>query len=230
VGKLGWAEKVINTPSSHRVHHAVNERYLDKNYAATLITWDRLFGTYEPEGEVPVYGISKPLRSFNPLHAQLHAWGELWQMSRQAPSLGEALKVWVKSPAWKPEWHKVEPYPARTGKYDVAAPRGLQRYAVISFAFPIFGTFAAMMWGHQLPVGGLALAVGWIVLSLVSLCGLLEGKAYAPALELGRLALLAGAAGAFFWGQPALPIAVGAALALAIGSAAMLRVARGALL
>src|SRR5437660_3553961 len=65
VGKLGIFEKLFNTPSQHRVHHGINPRYLDKNYAATLCIWDRLFGTFEEEKEEAVYGLVKPLKSFD---------------------------------------------------------------------------------------------------------------------------------------------------------------------
>jgi sterol desaturase/sphingolipid hydroxylase (fatty acid hydroxylase superfamily) len=68
-GKLGPFEEIFNTPSHHRVHHAINPRYLDKNYGAILIVWDRLFGTFIREDEACVYGIVKPLSSYNPLTA-----------------------------------------------------------------------------------------------------------------------------------------------------------------
>src|SRR6266852_2961559 len=84
VGKLGWYERAFNTPSQHRVHHAINPRYLDRNYAATLCIWDRLFGTFQEEREQTVFGLVKPLASFNPLWAQLQAWAALWRTSRGA--------------------------------------------------------------------------------------------------------------------------------------------------
>ncbi len=68
---------MFNTPSHHRVHHARNPKYLDKNYAGMFIIWDRMFGTFQPEEEQPVYGITKPLHSWNPLWANLHDWAEL---------------------------------------------------------------------------------------------------------------------------------------------------------
>ena len=67
VGRLGPLEWVLNTPSHHRVHHAVNRQYLDRNYAGVLIVWDRMFRTFEPEVEEPVYGTVEPMNSFNPL-------------------------------------------------------------------------------------------------------------------------------------------------------------------
>ena len=65
VKRLGPIEWIMNTPSHHRVHHGVNPRYVDRNYAGILIVWDRWFGTFEPEGDEPVYGLVKPLGSFN---------------------------------------------------------------------------------------------------------------------------------------------------------------------
>jgi len=81
IGKLGPLEWVINTPSHHRVHHGVNPRYLDKNYAGTLIVWDRIFGSFEPESEPVIYGITKPINSWNPLWANFHFWAELIRQS-----------------------------------------------------------------------------------------------------------------------------------------------------
>ena len=77
IGRLGAFEWVFNTPSNHRVHHARNPKYIDRNHGGTLIIWDRLFGTYVAEEEEPVYGITTPLRSWNPVWANLHYWAEL---------------------------------------------------------------------------------------------------------------------------------------------------------
>ena len=70
IGKLGPLEWVLNTPSHHRVHHARNPKYLDKNYAGTLIIWDRMFGTFQAEEEEPVYGLTKPLEQLEPAVGQ----------------------------------------------------------------------------------------------------------------------------------------------------------------
>jgi alkylglycerol monooxygenase len=79
VGKLGFAEKIFNTPSHHRVHHGINEQYLDKNYGGVLIIWDRLFGSFTEEDEEPRYGILHQLESHNPIWANLHAWVDTWK-------------------------------------------------------------------------------------------------------------------------------------------------------
>ena len=100
-GALEWA---LNTPSHHRVHHATNPEYLDKNHGAILIVWDRLFGTYADEVAEPRYGLTKPLASFNPLWAQAHYWIELARHSWRAPTVADKIAVWLRGPAWHPAW------------------------------------------------------------------------------------------------------------------------------
>lgn len=77
VGRLGALEGILNTPSAHRVHHGSNEAYLDKNYGGVLMIWDRIFGTYEPESEKPVYGITTGFVSYNPFRLVLHGFADL---------------------------------------------------------------------------------------------------------------------------------------------------------
>lgn len=95
---LGPLEWVLNTPSHHRVHHGVNNPYLDKNYAGVLIIWDRLFGSFIPETEEPRYGIIKPVRSYNPLWINTHAWVEMWHAIKRQPTLSGKLKCIFASP------------------------------------------------------------------------------------------------------------------------------------
>jgi alkylglycerol monooxygenase len=77
INRLGWLEYIFNTPSHHRVHHGINDDYLDKNYAGVFIIWDRLFGSFVPETERPIYGILKPIESHNLLWINTHAWVEM---------------------------------------------------------------------------------------------------------------------------------------------------------
>lgn len=95
---LGPLELVLNTPSHHRVHHGVNNPYLDRNYAGVLIIWDRLFGSFVQETEEPKYGIIKPLKSYNPLWANVHAWVEMWQAMRSRSTLRGKLRCVFGSP------------------------------------------------------------------------------------------------------------------------------------
>lgn len=97
-----WFEFVFNTPSHHRVHHATNPQYLDRNYAGISILWDRLFGTFEPEIEKPNYGLVKNIETFNPVKI---AFGEWYQMFRDAitskTSISNRVKYLLKPPGWK---------------------------------------------------------------------------------------------------------------------------------
>ena len=142
VGSLGPLEKVLNTPSHHRVHHARNPGYLDRNYAAVFIVWDRLFGTFAPEREPPDYGITRPLRSFNALWAQVQPFAELTALSRSAPTWRDRLAVWLAPPersfAWQPA-----PAPARARRRNTTSPfaGGLRRYVLVNFALAVAATF-----------------------------------------------------------------------------------------
>ena len=98
VGKLGFLELFMNTPSHHRVHHGKNPQYIDKNHAGIFIIWDRLFGTFEPEVEAPVYGITKPLESFNPVVAQFREFTDIAADVRAARSLRQAVHAIVRDP------------------------------------------------------------------------------------------------------------------------------------
>ena len=129
IGKLGWFEWIFNTPSQHRVHHAINPRYLDRNYAATLCIWDRLFGTFEEEREQPVFGLVKPLSSFNPIYAQVQAWAAMWRSAREAQGW-DRVRVWLRGPEWRPRGLLIEaPEVTRTAqrKHDPPLPRRLSR-------------------------------------------------------------------------------------------------------
>jgi alkylglycerol monooxygenase len=98
VKRLGWLEWVLNTPSHHRVHHGVNNPYLDKNYAGVLIIWDRLFGSFVSENEEPRYGIIKPIDSFNPLWINTHAWYEMFAAMRERRTVLGKLRCIFASP------------------------------------------------------------------------------------------------------------------------------------
>lgn len=103
IGRLPrWIEWVMNTPSHHRVHHATNPRYLDRNFAGVFIVWDRLFGTFEPErdDERPRYGIVHDLGTFNLLWAAFHEWAGIARDVRAAPTLRAKLGYMVRPPGW----------------------------------------------------------------------------------------------------------------------------------
>ncbi len=111
VGKLAAPiEFLFNTPSHHRVHHASDKDYLDKNYAGILIIWDRMFGSYAEETHRPTYGLTKNISSFNPFRLQYYEYGAIVRDVRQARSWRERFGFVFAPPGWRPE--PVAPAPA----------------------------------------------------------------------------------------------------------------------
>lgn len=109
VGKLPCVfEYVLNTPSHHRVHHGVNDQYLDKNYAGIFIIWDRIFGTFVEESEEVRYGITTPLTSYNPLWVNSHAWAETWAAMRAKRTIAGKLRCVFGAPAMEFEEQRLD--------------------------------------------------------------------------------------------------------------------------
>ena len=98
-------EFIFTTPSHHRVHHSKNEKYIDKNYGSTLIIWDRLFGTFVEEVEKPIYGITKPINTYNPFTLVFHEWIALFKDLTKVKSIQEAYRTAFGSPV---DYHKSE--------------------------------------------------------------------------------------------------------------------------
>ncbi|MBL7783559.1 MAG: sterol desaturase family protein [Saprospiraceae bacterium] len=112
IGKLGWLEYLIVTPSQHRVHHAINAEYMDRNYGQVFNIWDRMFGTFQeemPEVE-PVYGVTRPVRTWNPIKINFqHAW-LLAQDAWRTSNWYDKVRVWFMPTGWRPA-DVVEKYP-----------------------------------------------------------------------------------------------------------------------
>jgi len=98
-----WFEAVFNTPSHHRVHHGSNPRYLDRNYAGILILWDRLFGSFEPEGEPARFGLTKNISTHNPLRIAFQEFVDVARDARRAGSLTACLGHLFAPPGWRPD-------------------------------------------------------------------------------------------------------------------------------
>jgi len=100
IDRLGPPEAVLNTPSHHRVHHGSNSRYIDRNHGSILIVWDRLFGTFEPEDERPVYGLTKNIDTFNPGRIATHEYAEMLRDVARSTGWGERLSYVLRGPGW----------------------------------------------------------------------------------------------------------------------------------
>jgi alkylglycerol monooxygenase len=152
VGKLGWFDRVFCSPSNHRVHHAVNDAYIDKNYGGILVLWDRWFGTFQEEREPCVYGTRGALNSWDPLWANAEVYWGLAKDSYATRRWSDKLRVWLKPPGWQPDDLKLaQPKPA------------FQIEAVTTFNPPLTATqqwFAAMQF--VLALGAVAVFL-WVV-------------------------------------------------------------------
>jgi sterol desaturase/sphingolipid hydroxylase (fatty acid hydroxylase superfamily) len=176
IGKLGWFDRWFCSPSNHRAHHAVNDKYLDKNYGGILIVWDRLFGTFveEDTAEPCVYGTRAPLRSFNPLWANLQVYGSLVHDSWHTRGWADKLRVWLKPPGWRPadvaaRWPKAPFDIHQLQRFDPPLSRGMQVMAGGLFGGVLLGTSQLLWHAHTLPLvqqaGGAATLVAllWLI-------------------------------------------------------------------
>ncbi|MEM8917497.1 MAG: sterol desaturase family protein [Pseudomonadota bacterium] len=103
IDKLGFLDGILNTPANHRVHHACDDKYIDKNYGGILIIWDRIFGTYQREEEAPSYGLKRDFDSVNPLIVWFSELPQLFRDVAGAKSLSQALMFMFGPPGWKPK-------------------------------------------------------------------------------------------------------------------------------
>jgi sterol desaturase/sphingolipid hydroxylase (fatty acid hydroxylase superfamily) len=157
IGRLGWFDRWFVSPSNHRVHHAVNERYLDKNYGGILIVWDRLFGTFEDEDarEPCVYGTRAPLRRWEPLAATLQVWRDLALDAWRAQRWRDKPLVFLKPPGWRPadvvrRWPRppFDIHGHRRWEPELSPRRA--RLAVFGFGLLLAGTALVLWNAHRL--------------------------------------------------------------------------------
>ncbi|MBL4657877.1 MAG: sterol desaturase family protein [Flavobacteriales bacterium] len=197
IGKLGFLELFMNTPSHHRVHHGKNPKYLDKNYAATFIIWDRMFGTFQKEEEEPVYGITNTLNSWNPIWSNFHYWNELFKLAGRCSKFTDKIKVFFMSPGWAPEelggFHHASEIDKDTYvKYDVETGGSVARYSFVQFVptlviASLFLFMAPLM--NNVEKYSLAVVVVFSVMN----CGLLfEQRKIAFHFEFLRYAMIGG--------------------------------------
>ena len=100
INRIGPLERVLNTPSHHRVHHGLNRQYLDRNYGSIVIAWDRIFGSFEPENEPVVYGLTKNINSFNPLRIATHEYRDIFADISTATNWPDRVGFAMRSPGW----------------------------------------------------------------------------------------------------------------------------------
>lgn len=195
IDKMGWFDRVFVSPSNHRVHHGVNDLYLDKNYGGILILWDRLFGTYieEQEAHPVVFGTRSPLRSWNPLWANFEVYAAIAKTVWRTQNWRDKCRICFMPPGWQPD--DILPSTV-TQKFDLARPeydpplsKAKLCYCLIQF------TLCSQIGTHfLLSVDSLALLpalayAGWLASVFCILGGLMEQRPIYLRLEYARLSL-----------------------------------------
>jgi sterol desaturase/sphingolipid hydroxylase (fatty acid hydroxylase superfamily)/uncharacterized membrane protein YhhN len=181
VPKLGWFDRVFCSPSNHRVHHAVNDHYLDKNYGGLLILWDRMFGSFREEDEKCVYGTRSPLQSWDPLWANTEVYWALLKDSWHAKSWADKFRIWFKPPGWRPaELAQRFPKPAfelaAVKTYNPPASRGVMGFAALQFVVLLGGVSVFLWESHNMNGTQSAIWVGGLSLGLWAVGAVLQGR------------------------------------------------------
>lgn len=227
---LGPLEWVFNTPSHHRVHHGSNPKYIDRNHAGSLIIWDRLFGTFQKEEEEVVYGITKPLNSWNPVWANLHYWKELWDLAKQARGFDKVL-VFLKPPGWQPDYLGGFQAPQEIDmqsyhKYDDDGLRHDHVYVFFVFLVALGLSTLVLFMKNSIPPIPLYATMTYLLATLGISGGLMENRKWLIPAEYARICSTLLVA-MLFWEHPAfMSIMQGAALFALINFAFFSRVVK----
>ena len=233
VGKLGWFDRWFCSPSNHRVHHAVNDAYLDKNYGGILIVWDRLFGTFKDEDDQDrcVYGTRGLLNSWDPLWANAQVYAGLAHDSWHARSWADKLRVWIKPPGWRPA-DVAERFPkpafsmAQMVTYHPPMSRTVQWFALVQFALLLAGVAAFLWQADSAPLADNAVWFATLLVAQWSLGAAMQGRIgllMALVLQSGALATATSALGFVQWHWVFKPLTMAIAIILVAASAYQLR-------
>ena len=179
VGKLGWFDRIFSSPSNHRVHHAVNDSYIDRNYGGMLIVWDRIFGTFKEETEEKcIYGTRPQLESWDPVWANLAVYWKLLRDAWKTESWADTLKIWIMPPGWRPRDAGQDP-PfdiSKVALYDPPMSRAAAWSGSVAF-LALLGATGAFLWYQEtLSFGTQAWLVFAITAGLWVLGAMLQGR------------------------------------------------------
>jgi sterol desaturase/sphingolipid hydroxylase (fatty acid hydroxylase superfamily)/uncharacterized membrane protein YhhN len=183
VGKLGWFDRVFCSPSNHRVHHAVNDPYIDRNYGGLLVIWDRMFGSFQEEmdHEPCVYGTRGALNSWDPVWANLEVYWALAKDSWATRNWGDKVRIWFKPPGWQPEDLKqAHPKPAfrleEVTTYNPPLTAGQQWFAALQFILALAAVSVFLWNADTMSMGTAALWIAAISAAMWALGLFMQGR------------------------------------------------------
>ena len=194
IGKMGWLEYVIVTPSQHRVHHAINQQYIDKNLGQIFCIWDRMFGTFQEELEEvpPQYGVLKPAHTWNPIIINFqHLW-RLMQDAWRTKNYWDKFRIWFMPTGWRPKDVK-DKYPVEIiedvyhfKKYQPESSMALKGYSL--FQLIVTTVLMLFMFYNYSEIGfeGLLLFGAFVFLGVYGYTTLMDRAPYAVWIELFR--------------------------------------------
>lgn len=191
IGKLGVLEYILVTPSHHRVHHASDEKYLDKNYGDVLIIWDKLFGTFKKEEEEPHYGLTKPLKTYSFLWQHFHFAIELWLSVKQQKGFGNKIKLLFSKP------EKINPNVREKAEkmFNIKqnpAPidKPLNRYVIWQIVILLVSLCGFILFEHYIPIQLMVAFPLLVILTLINCGAIMEQKKWIFQVEALRMSVL----------------------------------------
>ena len=191
INKMGFLEKIIVTPSHHRVHHALNKEYIDKNLGQIFIFWDKFFGTFQEElpDVPPVYGITRPVRTWNPIKINFQHMWLLTKDAWHARKFSDKLRIWFMPTGWRPE-DVTQRYPVykiddafHFEKYDTANTMVVSVWSWVQLTTLLL--LISYLFGNIAHIGspGIFIYGGFVFLFVYALTDLMDGNRYAFAWE-----------------------------------------------
>lgn len=191
IGKLGVLEYILVTPSHHRVHHASDEKYLDKNYGDVLIIWDKLFGTFKKEEEEPKYGLTKPLKTYSFLWQHFHFAIELWLSVKEQKGFRNKMKmVFGKpdrvNPSAREEAEKI--FNIRQNPAPIDKP--LNRYVIWQMILLLAMLSLFILFEHYIPIQLKIAFPLLVILTLINCGAIMEQKKWIFLVESLRMGVL----------------------------------------
>ncbi|KAK2831583.1 hypothetical protein Q7C36_016669 [Tachysurus vachellii] len=196
VKDLGPLEWILNTPSHHRVHHGRNRYCIDKNYGGTLIVWDRMFGTFAPEDDKVIYGLTHPINTFDILSVEFEYYVYLWHQFLNADGITNKLSVIFNGPGWtpgKPRLGDPDDLPEVTGKEVPHNPEWstvLQAYVHVQFLLVLLNYNNLFETEQMLSQTTVLLITGYILLTLTTLGYIMDQSPNAVVWEMSRCLLM----------------------------------------